>query len=682
MRAAVLAPLLALLGGLLVAAPASAATVTITSNLTKVREGSPVVFSGKAPAGSTVQLYQGAHKIPTPSTTASTKVPLPEATVKATSSGTWKITIVSAKRAADGKKYVDGFRNYRVRVGSTQSAARQVNSYRPVTISLSKTIGTKKTAVATDEEIYSGSGIKFSANLSYGVDRNITGAKGIPVYLQRRVPTHSSSGKITGTRWATVKTGTVASTATRNTVNFSSITTAAGRWEYRVTTKLYGLYAIGYSTTPAVHVVSCTTYSSRPGGVQPAFSNPGAYSTTNRTKRTKALRDQLVKTICAADTGAELKLAMWHIDDDALYKTRPELVNPILRALDYVSAVRGVKVSMVVNDSTGKQAYTTEWLKQIAARNGGGYYECKEACMGDRGPAGTPNAGDNHQKLLTISKAKGAPVTVISTSNWSYWQLRDYWNTTSVLWDDANIYARSSARLSQMISSAARTSPGRPSSAPGTGIDGVVLNTGEKLNTWVPTDQDSGDSMVSAKERKGSGYKAVKTAVAFSPSSGYDPILDRLKGSSYACDKGEVVRFAVLLGNSDIGTKWVDTIKSLKAKGCKVYVVMSRPIPAGSSVFGTDKPTFDGLKKQLGTSTTYLRCGQYIHTKNILSDEKSSVWTGPRNLDWSGFNISDETTLRLWGDSTLYNKYKADWINVWKKAGSCGSTHAAFMKLR
>lgn len=679
MRAAVLAPLLALLGGLLVAAPASAATVTITSNLTKVREGSPVTFSGKAPAGSTVQLYQGAHKIPTPSTTASTKVPLPEATVKATSSGTWKITIVSAKRAADGKKYVDGFRNYRVRVGSTQSAARQVNSYRPVTISLSKTIGTTKTAVATDEEIYSRSGIKFSANLSYGVDRNITGAKGIPVYLQRRVPTHSSSGKITGTRWATVKTGTVASTATRNTVNFSSITTAAGRWEYRVTTKLYGLYAIGYSTTPAVHVVSCTTYSSRPGGVQPAFSNPGAYSTTNRTKRTKALRDQLVKTICAADSGAELKLAMWHIDDDALYKTRPELVNPILRALDYVSAVRGVKVSMVVNDTTGKQAYTTEWLKQIAARNGGGYYECKEACMSDRGLSGQNNAGDNHQKLLTISKAKGAPVTVISTSNWSYWQLRDYWNSSSVLWSDANVYARSSARLSQMIQAAKRTSAGNGGWAT-SGADGLVKSAAD--NTWAPADVSSGDGMVSAKERKGSGSGAARTAVSFSPSGGYDPILDRLKGSSYTCDKGEAVRFAVLLGTGDIGTKWVDTIKELKTKGCKVYVVMSRPIPSGSHVFGTDKATFDGLKKQLGGSTTYLRCGQYIHTKNILSDEKSSVWTGPRNLDYSGFRLSDETTLRVWNDPTLYNKYKTDWINIWKKSTSCGSTHAAFMKLR
>lgn len=672
MRAAVLAPLLALLGGLLVAAPASAVTVTITSNLTKVREGSPVEFSGKAPAGSTVQLYQGAHKIPTPSTTASTKVPLPAATTKATSSGTWKITIVSAERAADGKKYVDGFRNYRVRVGSTQSAARQVNSYRPVSVSLSKTISGKKTAVATNEEIYSRSGITFSAVLSYGV-------KGNPAYLQRRVPTRSSSGKITGTQWATVKTATTGSTGANRTVSFGSVSTPPGRWQYRVSTKLVGLYAIGYSTTPAVHVVSCTTYPSRPAGIQPAFSNPGAYSTADRTKRSKALRDQLVKTICAADTGAELKLAMWHIDDDGLYKNPPEMVNPILRALDYVSATRKVKVSMVVNDTTGKQAYTTEWLKQIAARNGGGYYECKEACMSDRGLSGQNNAGDNHQKLLTISKAKGAPVTVISTSNWSYWQLRDYWNSSSVLWNDANIYARSSARLSQMIQAAERTSAGNGGWAT-SGADGLVKSADD--NTWAPADVSSGDGMVSAKERKGSGFGAARTAVSFSPSGGYDPILDRLKGSSYTCDKGEAVRFAVLLGTGDIGTKWVDTIKELKAKGCKVYVVMSRPIPSGSHVFGTDKATFDGLKKQLGGSTTYLRCGQYIHTKNILSDEKSSVWTGPRNLDYSGFRLSDETTLRVWNDPTLYNRYKTDWINIWKKSTSCGSTHAAFMKLR
>ncbi|KQO42010.1 phospholipase D-like domain-containing protein [Aeromicrobium sp. Leaf245] len=672
MRAAVLAPLLALLGGLLVAAPASAVTVTITSNLTKVREGSPVEFSGKAPAGSTVQLYQGAHKIPTPSTTASTKVPLPAATTKATSSGTWKITIVSAERAADGKKYVDGFRNYRVRVGSTQSAARQVNSYRPVSVSLSKTISGKKTAVATNEEIYSRSGITFSAVLSYGV-------KGNPAYLQRRVPTRSSSGKITGTQWATVKTATTGSTGANRTVSFGSVSTPPGRWQYRVSTKLVGLYAIGYSTTPAVHVVSCTTYPSRPAGIQPAFSNPGAYSTADRTKRSKALRDQLVKTICAADTGAELKLAMWHIDDDGLYKNPPEMVNPILRALDYVSATRKVKVSMVVNDTTGKQAYTTEWLKQIAARNGGGYYECKEACMSDRGLSGQNNAGDNHQKLLTISKAKGAPVTVISTSNWSYWQLRDYWNSSSVLWNDANIYARSSARLSQMIQAAERTSAGNGGWAT-SGADGLVKSADD--NTWAPADVSSGDGMVSAKERKGSGSGAARTAVSFSPSGGYDPILDRLKGSSYTCDKGEAVRFAVLLGTGDIGTKWVDTIKELKAKGCKVYVVMSRPIPSGSHVFGTDKATFDGLKKQLGGSTTYLRCGQYIHTKNILSDEKSSVWTGPRNLDYSGFRLSDETTLRVWNDPTLYNRYKTDWINIWKKSTSCGSTHAAFMKLR
>ncbi|KQP74946.1 hypothetical protein ASF37_16710 [Aeromicrobium sp. Leaf289] len=668
MRAAVLA----LLGGLLVAAPASAVTVTITSNLTKVREGSPVTFSGKAPAGSTVQLYQGAHKIPTPSTTASTKVPLPEAATKATSGGTWKITIVSAKRGADGKKYVDGFRNYRVRVGSTQSAARQVNSYRPVSVSLSKTISGKKTAVATNEEIYSRSGITFSAVLSYGV-------KGNRAYLQRRVPTRNSTGKITGTRWATVKTATTGSTGANRTVSFGSVSTPPGRWQYRVSTKLVGLYAIGYSTTPAVHVVSCTTYPSRPAGIQPAFSNPGAYSTADRTKRSKALRDQLVKTICAADTGAELKLAMWHIDDDALYKNPPEVVNPILRALDYVSATRKVKVSMVVNDSTGKQAYTTEWLKQIAARNGGGYYECKEACMSDRGLSGQNNAGDNHQKLLTISKAKGAPVTVISTSNWSYWQLRDYWNSSSVLWNDANVYARSSARLSQMIQAAERTSAGNGGWAT-SGADGLVKSAAD--NTWVPADVSSGDDMVSAKERKGSGSGAARTAVSFSPSGGYDPILDRLKGSSYTCDKGEAVRFAVLLGTGDIGTKWVDTIKELKAKGCKVYVVMSRPIPSGSHVFGTDKATFDGLTDQLGGSTTYLRCGQYIHTKNILSDEKSSVWTGPRNLDYSGFRLSDETTLRVWNDPTLYNKYKTDWINIWKKSSSCGSTHAAFMKLR
>lgn len=661
MRAAVLAPLLALLGGLLVAAPASAVTVTITSNLTKVREGSPVEFSGKAPAGSTVQLYQGAHKIPTPSTTASTKVPLPAATTKATSSGTWKITIVSAERAADGKKYVDGFRNYRVRVGSTQSAARQVNSYRPVSVSLSKTISGKKTAVATNEEIYSRSGITFSAVLSYGV-------KGNPAYLQRRVPARSSSGKITGTRWATVKTATTGSTGANRTVSFGSVSTPPGRWQYRVSTKLVGLYAIGYSTTPAVHVVSCTTYPSRPAGIQPAFSNPGAYSTADRTKRSKALRDQLVKTICAADTGAELKLAMWHIDDDGLYKNPPEMVNPILRALDYVSATRKVKVSMVVDNGTGKQAYTTEWLKQIAARNGGGYYECKEACMSDRGLSGQTSPGDNHQKLLTISKAKGAPVTVISTSNWSYWQLRDYWNSSSVLWNDANIYARSSARLSQMIQAAERTGPGNGGWGT-SGIDGLVKNS--SLNTWVPADYASGDSMVSAKERKGSGYGGASTAIGFSPAADYDPILDRLAGSSYTCSKGETVRFAVLLGTGAVGTKWVDTIKKLKAKGCKVYVVMSRPIPSGSHVFGTDKATFDGLKKQLGSSMTYLRCGQYIHTKNILSDEKSSVWTGPRNLDYSGFNSADETTLRVWGNKSTYDKYKADWINVWKKSGSC-----------
>lgn len=671
MRAAVLAPLLALLGGLLVAAPASAVTVTITSNLTKVREGSPVEFSGKAPAGSTVQLYQGAHKIPTPSTTASTKVPLPAATTKATSSGTWKIRIVSAERAADGKKYVDGFRNYRVRVGSTQSAARQVNSYRPVSVSLSKTISGKKTAVATNEEIYSRSGITFSAVLSYGV-------KGNPAYLQRRVATRSSSGKITGTQWATVKTATTGSTGANRTVSFGSVSTPPGRWQYRVSTKLVGLYAIGYSTTPAVHVVSCTTYPSRPAGIQPAFSNPGAYSTADRTKRSKALRDQLVKTICAADTGAELKLAMWHIDDDALYRNPPEMVNPILRALDYVSATRKVKVSMVVDDSTGKQAYTTEWLKQIAARNGGGYYQCKDACLNERELQGDNNLlGDNHQKLMTISKAGGKPVTVVSTSNWSYWQLRDYWNSTTAMWSDDAVYARASGRLNQMIAAASRTSTSQawPNNS---GNDAIRLTTTGTTGLWVPTAANN--------ESAGSNTSGTaKTSISFSPTSGYDPILDRLK--SYTCEKDPdtgkvknpgVVRFAVLLGQSTVGDKWVDTVKDLKSKGCKVYVVMSRPIPSGAHVFGTDKATYDGLKKQLGGSTTYLRCGSYIHTKNILFDQATSrgdtnysVWTGPRNLDWSGFNISDETTLRIRNDAGVYNKYKADWINIWKKSGSC-----------
>lgn len=583
------------------------------------------------------------------------------------SSGKWRSTSKSTRTNASTGKYVLTFRprvgtnKYRLAYRTIRSRSLSIRALRSVRVSLSPR-----------GEYYKSSAATFKAALSYG-------KKGSKARLQRY-----------GGSWKAVKSVRFTKSG-KQTVSFGKITTPKGRWEYRVLTSADSTHAAGDSrknAKTAVHRVACDNgyYNSKPeSGNSVFFTKPGAYPTRYAYKRTHALADGITKFVCSAARDSKIKIAMWHIDDDAYYSVPPNLSNKILSAIDYVQRSRNVKVTFVLDAKTGKKAATTNWLKQMS---GGRYYVCARSCMSDQGYDGVKaTSGQEHQKLVTISNTSaGVPATLVSTGNWSYWQLRDYWNSGVVLWGNQKIYDRSVSRLDNMVASASRKSGFAPAWW-GQSEPEDKLVQGENYastHTWVPTvNEKAGDagtfisfSPLNPKPADGAGLA--------------DPLLDRL--AEYSCTQGgSGVKVAMLFASGATGEKFADTMTTTRAAGCTGQVIISKPVNPGSvDTVQTDQKTYEKLKAALGNN---LNCVAWMHAKNILVDgsykgaaREQTLWTGPRNFNFDGTSVSDETSLRFTGTYAskpkIYGEYLADFNNAWASGTVCPDTYSAFKNMR
>lgn len=562
------------------------------------------------------------------------------------------------------------------------SAARGLEALRSVSIKMSK---------SGEYYLYSSAAIKkvsYKATLSYGV-------KGNHARLQRVSPNYEGSNP-RGWNWKTIKSVQFKKSG-KQSLSFGSIDVPRGRWTYRVTSDSSTKYLPGSTSKPsAVHLVSCSTFSKAPGAVFQTFSNPATHSDKERSRRSTALAAAWQKYICAAGKGATINVAIWMLNDDALFRSPSDVSNRIIGALDYVHKTRGVKISLIQDDLNGAAMVpqTEDWVRQITGGNmvnngrvaGGRYYRCKNSCMSDRrksGPEKKVYSGYMHDKFVTISKTvsswQGKNAVAVGTSNWSYWQLRDYWNSFTAFRNEPILADRLNAHFDAMVASATRGSNTTPFDPKWTA---QRVDARDRL---TKADTGGGYSVQTAVRGQGEkkGDAAGNISVAFSPQPvGEDSILTRLK--SYRCTpKHHTIRVGMYFASSSVGASFSNILTSLKNRGCNVKYVMSLPVNPGPGQIRTDEPTLNLLQNGLGKAN--VRCTAFMHSKNIMVDAvrngapEKTVWTAARNMDLTGLNFSDEVSVRITGHPRTYRAFLADWNRMSaSRAKPCSDSDLGF----
>ena len=489
--------------------------------------------------------------------------------------------------------------------------------------------------------------VTFKSTLSYGKKKST-------VRLQRLDA---------GLKWTTIKSVKLKKTG-RQTVYFPKVYMRKGRWEMRVITNRSGSYRAASSRDSAkyrtaVHRVACDNrLSNVASGTRAYFSNPG---TTARSKRSTVLTNSAQQVICSAAKGAVIRVATWSLADDGL--VGGNVVNPIFSALDYVKKYRGVKVTFVLDGATTKDPTTMRWLSQI-----GSVRLCKLACMSDRRFSSETKVGSQHSKFITVSKnGKGVPAVLMTTSNLTSWQLRDYWNSSVVVWNDTKAYGAMQNRFDNMYRSAGRTKAGNPG-----WTESLIQIPGYRSRTWVP--RDSNETLGST----------AGLAVSLSPINRQktDPLYDRLGNATCSGVAGGSVKITTLYLAGHDGAKAVENLERLHGTGCAINVVISKPINLASPV-RSDEKSYNQLiavaaaANKVRAKSFVVKCATFSHGKNYVFHAKyknvveKTVMTGSRNLIPGGTDLSDETMFRFTGNTEIFDAFTTDVARI----GASGSTN-------
>ncbi|WP_051844680.1 phosphatidylserine/phosphatidylglycerophosphate/cardiolipin synthase family protein [Streptomyces globisporus] len=344
----------------------------------------------------------------------------------------------------------------------------------------------------------------------------------------------------------------------------------------------------------------------------PVFNRP-----TGTTTDQQAIRAQVRSVIAAADSGSVVRLAMYHLWDDAI-------------ASDLVAAKnRGVSVRVVLDHSTLEYPSSYDALKSALGTSTSAS-SWVTLCASGSSCLGQAGTGINHNKFLLASSVDGGTlknVVVQLTSNLTPSNYSRYWNSSLTVAGNSELYDGYAAYFSRLAA--------------------------QNRSDWSYTYGNAVD------------YKYY-----FFPRAGDDTSTDTVVNAldNVTCrwsDTSGSHRTTVHAAMLKITRQAVaDKLRQLAGAGCLVDLVYSE----------TDPGTWSALH---GVSGLTNRCYQHdddadsttprriVHSKNWLisgmyaGSVQKVMWTGSHNWSGPALRDNDEAMLRVTTPS-VYDAFEAN----------------------
>ena len=428
-----------------------------------------------------------------------------------------------------------------------------------------------------------------------------------------------------------------------------------GRPAFRVVKLADRAHRQGTSPTLTPLVERCDTGPVPASSVATAFTRPGTTSTS-------PIATSLGRVFCSAAPRSKIRIAMYFVvtSDDGEVET-------VLRPLELVHRYRAVSVRFLLDSkvyANGAHADTLARLRRFATVD-----FCTAACRSEEATGGVM-----HQKFVTMSdttlQAGVDPVVVSSTANWSYTQLRTYWQSAQVMYANPALTREFDIRW-ESLRACGTAATGCAAWRPvyqGVALDPAVYGT--VAERGVTVDPGLG-------ERPGTAGRG--TAVSFSPTPAVaDPLASALR--RYSCTpEHRTVRLAVF-SVSPLRRAAADALAGLRTRGCDVSVLLNDP--------GATVPTPAGIQ-MLKDRGLPVACVSRMHDKFVVLDAvftatgapQQVVWSGSQNLTYAALRYDDDALVRMTvqegtgayaGDvSAAHRAYGATWAAQSRTARAC-----------
>jgi len=416
--------------------------------------------------------------------------------------------------------------------------------------------------------------------------------------------------------WKTVKFGRLTGSRTYS----FTVRPKAGKNSYRVVRPETKTGKRGTSKTVGVTAETCTAMPRPARTMLPFATDPTANTTAQMTR-------ELSHLFCAVAPKATIRVAMLFVKSDKESRA-------ILESLRKVHRYRGVHVEVLAEGHPYEDSVVGQLRKALGSF--ATVRTCTKGCRSE-----LPDA-NMHDKFVTVTdmtwRAGADPVLWSSSANWSRRQLRDYWQTGVLIYNDRRLTREYDARFESMRACGLPGGCGRwqPS------VFGQRLDAGYRLLRHNGTWTDAGFGWRTGE----SGSRVLFSPVQ--PNTG-DPVVNEL--ARYRCSpQHRTVRLGVFGVSAFRGPVLARALGALRQRGCDVRAVLSVSKPGVVRAKGVSD-----FKAQ-GVSTT---CAVLMHDKFIYLDviDRASgqprhvLSTGSQNFTGAGAYINDDTMLTMDAES-------------------------------
>lgn len=448
--------------------------------------------------------------------------------------------------------------------------------------------------------------------------------------------------------WKTVKFGRLTGSRTYS----FTVRPKAGKNSYRVVRPETSTGRRGTSRTVSVTAESCTPMARPTRSMAVFVTNPNLNQTAQMSR-------QLGRLFCAVAPNATVRVAMFLVSSDSESRV-------ILNSLQKVHRYRGVHVEVLAEAVPYKDNVVAKLRRSVGSF--ATVRTCTKGCRSD-----VPVEGNMHQKFVTVSdmtwsKAKD-PVLWTSSSNWTKKQLRRYWQTGVLMYNDRALTREFDIRFESMRACGLPGGCGtwRPS------VFGTKLSAAYRLmsvnRVWLDAGLDwrQGDA--------GDG-----TRVIFSPTRPrFDPVTSEL--ARYSCTpQHRTVRIAVFRMSVFRGASIARAFGQLRQRGCDVRAV--------ASTGGTSTAAVHGVRdlRSQGVPTV---CVDLMHDKFVYLDvvdrttkaPRPVLWTGSQNFTGAGIGFNDDLMVAMDASTAKGQRasdirsvaaaYRARWTVLTKHTTGC-----------
>jgi len=350
-----------------------------------------------------------------------------------------------------------------------------------------------------------------------------------------------------------------------------------------------------------------------------------AFATNPTVNRTSSMTRELSRLFCAVAPNASVRVAMFLVSSDSESRV-------ILNSLKKVHRYRNVHVEVLAEAVPYKDNVVAKLRRSVGSF--ATVRTCTKACRSD-----VPVEGNMHQKFVTVSDmtwSKGKdPVLWSSSANWTKKQLRKYWKTGVLMYNDRTLTREFDARFESMRACGLSGGCGRwrPS------VFGSQLSASYRILSVNRVWRDAGFDW-----RAGDGGDG--TRVIFSPTRpGFDPVISEL--SRFSCTpQHRTVRIAVFRMSVYRGRTIAKAFGDLRRRGCDVRSVASTGGRSSAAVHGVRDMRAQGVRTV---------CVDLMHDKFVYLDvvdrttkaPRLVLWTGSQNFTGAGIGFNDDLMVAM-----------------------------------